>query len=156
MLNGGSTTSRKPGDATTRARQKKAGRAGPGRGVRDDISGPPRLPRVVEGSMTSRGNVHRHRSARRRLPVVAVAVGMAFGFAMGALVELFLLGEGWRTTFEEGVYPLSFVIAMAGVFLGGILLVRAEHGGDRPSAWRAAAVFVASSVLAALLFWGAV
>jgi len=87
--------------------------------------------------------------------VVAVAVGIAFGFAMGALVELFLLGQGWRTTFKEGVYPLSFVLAMSGVVLGGFLLVRAEYEGDRPRAWRAAAVFVASSVLAALLFWGA-
>jgi hypothetical protein len=87
--------------------------------------------------------------------VLAVAVGVAIGFAVGALVELFLLGEGWRITFKEGIYPFSFILAMGGVLLGGIMLVTAEGDGDRPRAWRAAAVFVVSSVLAALLFWGA-
>jgi len=106
--------------------------------------------------MTSRGQeIHRYRSARRRPPVLAVGIGVAIGFAVGALVELFLLGEGWRITFEEGIYPFSFIVAMAGVLLGGIMLVTAERDGDRPRAWRAAAVFVVSSVLAALLFWGA-
>jgi uncharacterized membrane protein len=87
--------------------------------------------------------------------VIPFAIGVALGFAMGALAELFLLGEGWRTTFEEGVYPFTFVLAIAGVLLGGILLLAAEREGDRPRAWRSVAVFVASSVLAALLFWGA-
>jgi hypothetical protein len=45
---------------------------------------------------------------------------------------------------------------MAGVFMGGIMLLAAEHEGDQRRAWRAAAVFVASTVFAALLFWGAV
>jgi hypothetical protein len=64
--------------------------------------------------MTSRGQVHRYRSTRRRPPVLAVAVGVAIGFAVGALVELFLLGEGWRITFKEGIYPFSFILAMGG------------------------------------------
>jgi len=80
---------------------------------------------------------------------------VALGFVMGAVVELLLLGEGWRAVFEDVVYPFSFVLAMMGVFLGGLLLLVAEHQGDKPRAWRAAGVFVASSVLAALLFWGA-
>jgi hypothetical protein len=87
--------------------------------------------------------------------VIPFAIGVALGFAMGALAELFLLGEGWRTTFEEGVYPFTFVLAIAGVLLGGILLLLAEREGDRLRAWRSVTVFVASSVLAALLFWGA-
>jgi hypothetical protein len=92
---------------------------------------------------------------------IALAIGVALGFAMGALAErLFLLGEGWHTTFEEGVYPLSFVLAIvvlaiAGVCMGGFLLLAAERQGDLPGAWRALGVFVASSVLAALVFWGA-
>jgi hypothetical protein len=88
--------------------------------------------------------------------VVLLAIGVALGFAMRALAELFLLGRGWRTTFEQGVYPFSLVLAMAGVFMGGIMLLAAEHEGDQRRAWRAAAVFVASTVFAALLFWGAV
>jgi hypothetical protein len=87
--------------------------------------------------------------------VIPFAIGVALGFAMGALAELFLLGEGWRTTFEEGVYPFTFVLAIAGVLIGGILLLLAEREGDRLRAWRSVTVFVASSVLAALLFWGA-
>jgi hypothetical protein len=74
---------------------------------------------------------------------------------IGALVEIFLLGDGWRSTFEESVYPISFVVAIAGVVFGGLLLLWAEREKDQPRAWRAAAVFVASAVLAALLFWGA-
>jgi hypothetical protein len=84
-----------------------------------------------------------------------LAVGLALGFVLGALVEILLLGDGWRTTFEDGVYPVSFVVALAGVLLGGFLLLSAEREGDRARAWRAAGVFVASSVLAALLFWAA-
>jgi hypothetical protein len=104
--------------------------------------------------MTSRGHHHRSRHSGRTW-AVPLAIGVALGFAIGALAELFLLGQGWRTTFEEGVYPFSFVLAIAGVFMGGFLLLAAEREGDRPRAWRAVGVFVASSVLAALLFWGA-
>ena len=104
--------------------------------------------------MSSRG-YSRHRRERRRVPLAAVTIGVTIGFALGSLAELFLLGQGWRTTFEEGVYPLSFVLAIAGVVFGGILLLGAEREGDRPRAWRAAAVFVSSSILAAVLFWGA-
>jgi hypothetical protein len=85
-----------------------------------------------------------------------VAVGVAVGFAIGALVEIFLLGDGWRSTFEEGVYPIAFLMAIAGVAFGGYLLLGAERERDQPRAWRATAVFVASAVLAALLFWGAI
>ena len=84
-----------------------------------------------------------------------MAFGVAVGFVIGALVELLLLGDGWRSTFEESVYPISFVVAIAGVVFGGFLLLWAEREGDWPRAWRAAAVFVASAVLAAVLFWGA-
>jgi len=84
-----------------------------------------------------------------------VAVGVAVGFVIGALVEIFLLGDVWRSTFEESVYPIAFVVAIGGVVLGGLLLLGAEREKDWPRAWRAAAVFVASAVLAALLFWGA-
>jgi len=84
-----------------------------------------------------------------------VAVGLAVGFVIGALVEILLLGDGWRSSFEESVYPISFVVAIAGVVFGGVLLLGAEREGDRPRAWRTAAVFVASAVLAAVLFWGA-
>ena len=84
-----------------------------------------------------------------------MAVGLAVGFVIGALVELLLLGDGWRSTFEESVYPIAFVVAIAGVVFGGLLLLWAERERDRPRAWGAAAVFVASAVLAALLFWGA-
>ena len=110
--------------------------------------------------MTSRGH-HSRNSRGGRIPVIPFAIGVALGFAMGALAErLFLLGEGWHTTFEEGVYPLSFVLAIvvlaiAGVCMGGFLLLAAERQGHLPGAWRALGVFVASSVLAALVFWGA-
>ena len=44
--------------------------------------------------MTSRGHHYRNRSGGR-IPVVPLAIGVALGFAMGALAErLFLLGEG--------------------------------------------------------------
>ena len=105
--------------------------------------------------MTSRRYGYPNRNAGGLLPAVPLAVGVALGFVMGAVVELLLLGEGWRAVFEDVVYPFSFVLAMMGVFLGGLLLLVAEHQGDKPRAWRAAGVFVASSVLAALLFWGA-
>jgi hypothetical protein len=63
-----------------------------------------------------------------------VAVALALGFVLGALVEIFLLSDGWRTTFEDGVYPLAFVVALAGVLLGGVLLISAEREGDRARA----------------------
>jgi len=44
---------------------------------------------------------------------------------------------------------------VVGAFVGGFLLLAAEHAGDRASAWRAAAVFVASAALASVVFWGA-
>jgi hypothetical protein len=86
---------------------------------------------------------------------VGVAFGLAVGFVIGALVEILLLGDGWHSTFEESVYPISFVVAIGGVVFGGFLLLWAEREGDWPRAWRAAAVFLASAVLAAVLFWGA-
>jgi hypothetical protein len=106
--------------------------------------------------VSSRGHYSRHRHSRESPPRVGVAIGVAIGFVIGALVEILLLGDGWRSTFEESVYPISFVVAIAGVVFGGLLLLWAEREGDRPRAWRAAAVFVASAVLAALLFWGAI
>ena len=107
--------------------------------------------------MTSiQGYVRRHRGVRRRLPVLSVAIGMAIGFAAGTIVEIFLLGGGWQTTFKDGVYPASFILTMSGVTLGGILLVMAERDEDWRRSWLATAVFVASTILAALLFWGAV
>ena len=53
------------------------------------------------------------------------------------------------------VPALAFVFAVSGAVVGGFLLLSAEHEGDQARAWRAVAVFVASAVLAALLFWGA-
>ncbi len=109
--------------------------------------------------MTSPGQYSRHRRTGESTPrvgaAVGAAIGVAVGFMIGAVVEIMLLGDGWRSTFEESVYPISFMVAIAGVVFGGLLLLWAERVGDRPRAWRAAAVFVASAVLAALLFWGA-
>jgi hypothetical protein len=48
------------------------------------------------------------------------------------------------------------LFSLAGAFSGGFLLIAAEHEGDQRRAWRAFAVFMASTVFAALLFWGAV
>jgi hypothetical protein len=105
--------------------------------------------------VTSRGNVTRHRRPRSRAPVVPVVGGLALGFALGALVEVFLTGEGWRALLADVLYPVSFVLAVVGVALGAYLLLSAEHDGNQARAWRAAAVFVASAVLASVLFWGA-
>jgi hypothetical protein len=75
-----------------------------------------------------------------------VAAGVALGFALGAVAETLLMGGVWLAVLEDVLYPFS----------GGLLLLAAEHDGDQRRAWRAAAVFVASTVFAALLFWGAV
>ena len=75
---------------------------------------------------------------------------------MGAVAEIFLMGGGWYSVLEDVVYPLAFVFALTGAFSGGFLLLAAEHEGDQRRAWRAVAVFVVSTVFAALLFWGAV
>jgi hypothetical protein len=85
-----------------------------------------------------------------------VAAGVALGFAMGAAAEVLLMGGGWFSVLEDVLYPLAFLFSLVGAFSGGFLLIVAEHEGDQHRAWRAVAVFVASSVLAALLFWGAV
>jgi hypothetical protein len=106
--------------------------------------------------MTSQGHVARQRRTRRRVPAAGVAVGVAAGFAMGAVAEIFFMGGGWYSVVEDLFYPLAFVFALMGAFSGGFLLLAAEHEGDQRRAWRAVAVFVASTVLAALLFWGAV
>jgi hypothetical protein len=106
--------------------------------------------------VTSGGQYSRHRRASGSTPRFRVAVGVAVGFVIGALVEIFLLlGDVWRSTFEEFIYPISFVVAIGGVVFGGYSLLGAEREKDWPRALRAAAVFVASAVLAALLFWGA-
>jgi hypothetical protein len=106
--------------------------------------------------MTSHGQAIRRRRARRSVPRVGVVVGVALGFAMGAVAETLLMGAVWFAVLEDVLYPLAFVFSLAGAFSGGFLLLAAEHGGDQRRAWRAAAVFVASTVFAALLFWGAV
>ena len=105
--------------------------------------------------MTSHGQVTRHRRSRRGVPTAGVAAGVALGFAMGAVAEVLLMGGGWYSVLEDVLYPLAFLFSLVGAFSGGFLLLAAEHDGDQRRAWRAAAVFVASSVLAALLFWGA-
>jgi hypothetical protein len=106
--------------------------------------------------MTSSSNIIRRRRSRRRVPVAGVAAGVALGFALGAVAELILMGGGWFAVLEDVLYPLAFLFSLAGVFSGGFLLLAAEHDGDQRRAWRAAAVFVASTLFAALLFWGAV
>jgi hypothetical protein len=104
--------------------------------------------------MTSHGQVTRQRRSRRGLPSVGVAAGVALGFALGAVAEVFLMGGGWFAVLEEVLYPLAFVFSLVGAFSGGYLLIVAEHEGDQRRAWRAAAVFVSSTVFAAVLFWG--
>jgi hypothetical protein len=104
--------------------------------------------------MTSHGQVTRHRRTRRSVPGVGAVVGVALGFAMGAVAEVLLMGEGWHSVLEDVLYPLAFVFALTGAFSGGFLLLAAEHEGDQRRAWRAVAVFGASTVFAALLFWG--
>jgi hypothetical protein len=103
--------------------------------------------------MTSHGQLTRHRRSRRGVPAVGVAAGVALGFALGVVTEVFLMGS-WFAVLEDVLYPLAFLFSLAGAFSGGLLLLSAEYEGDQRRAWRAAAVFVASSVFAALLFWG--
>jgi hypothetical protein len=104
--------------------------------------------------MTSHGQAIRRRRTRRSVPAAGVVVGVALGFALGAVAEVLLMGGGWYSVLEEVLYPLAFVFALTGAFSGGFLLLAAEYDGDQRRAWRAAAVFVTSSVFAALLFWG--
>ena len=88
--------------------------------------------------------------------MVGVVVALAVGVAMGAVAEIFLMCGGWYSVLEDVLYPLAFVFALAGAFSGGFLLLAAEHEGDQRRAWRAVAVFMASTVFAALLFWWAI
>jgi hypothetical protein len=104
--------------------------------------------------VTSHGQAIRRRRTHRRVPRAGVVVGVALGFALGAVAELLLMGGGWYSVLEEVLYPLAFLFSLTGAFSGGFLLLAAEHDGDQRRAWRAAAVFVTSSVFAALLFWG--
>jgi hypothetical protein len=106
--------------------------------------------------MTSSSHMIRRRRSRRRVPAVGVAAGVAIGFASGVVAELILMGGGWVAVLEDVLYPLAFVFSLACAFSGGFLLLAAEHDGDQRRAWRAAAVFVASTLFAAVLFWGAV
>ena len=106
--------------------------------------------------MTSSSHVIRRRRGRRRVPVAGVAAGVALGFALGAVTEVILMGGVWFAVLEDVLYPLAFLFSLACAFSGGFLLLAAEHDGDQRRAWRAAAVFVASTVFAAVLFWGAV
>jgi hypothetical protein len=104
--------------------------------------------------MTSSSNIIRRRSRRRRVPVVGVAAGVALGFALGVVTEVILMGGVWFAVLEDVLYPLAFLFSLAGAFSGGFLLLSAEYEGDQRRAWRAAAVFVASTIFAAVLFWG--
>ena len=87
--------------------------------------------------------------------MAGVGVAVATAFAMGAVTEVLLMGGGWYSVLEDVLYPLAFVFSLAGAFSGGFLMIVAEHEGDQRRAWRACAVFMASTVFAALLFWGA-
>jgi len=109
--------------------------------------------------VTSRGQVTRHRRPRerprRRAPAAGVVVGVTVGFFLGAVAEAVVTVGGWEAVMDDLLSPLLFALAVVGVFVGGTLLLAAEHAGDQQSAWRAAAVFVASAVLASVIFWGA-
>ena len=105
--------------------------------------------------MTSSSHIIRRRCSRQRVPVAGVAVGVVLGFALGVVGEVILMGGGWFAVLEDVLYPLAFVFSLAGAFSGGFLLLAAEHEGDQRRAWRAVAVFMASTVFAALLFWEA-
>lgn len=78
---------------------------------------------------------------------------MALSFVLGAVAEVMVTPGGWEAVSQDLLYPLAFLLAVGGVLLGAFLLVAAEQEGNQQRAWRAA-VFVASAVLAALLFWG--
>jgi hypothetical protein len=78
---------------------------------------------------------------------------VALGFVLGAVAEVMVTPGGWEAVSQDLLYPLAFLLAVGGVLLGAFLLVAAEQEGNQQRAWRAA-VFVASAVLAALLFWG--
>jgi hypothetical protein len=104
--------------------------------------------------MTSHGQLTRHRRSRRGVPAVGVAAGVALGFAMGAVAEVFLIGGSWYSVLLDVLYPIAFLFSLVAAFSGGFLLIVAEHEGDQRRAWRAAAVFVASTIFAAVLFWG--
>jgi hypothetical protein len=106
--------------------------------------------------MSSSSHIIRRRRSRRRVPAVSVAAGVALGFALGVVAEVILMSGGWFAVLEDVLYPLAFLFSLVGAFSGGFLLLSAEYEGDQRRAWRAAAVFVASTVFAALLFWGAV
>jgi hypothetical protein len=104
--------------------------------------------------MTSHGQVTRHRRSRRGVPTAGAAAGVALGFALGVVAEVILMGGGWFELLEDVLYPLAFLFSLVGAFSGGFLLLSAEYEGDQRRAWRAAAVFVASTIFAAVLFWG--
>jgi hypothetical protein len=106
--------------------------------------------------VTSHGQVARHRRSRRSVPIAGAGAAVAAAFAMGAAAQVFLMGGGWYEILEDVLYPLAFVFSLAGSFSGGFLLISAEHEGDQRRAWRAFAVFIASTIFAALLFWVAV
>jgi hypothetical protein len=104
--------------------------------------------------MSSSSHIIRRRRTRRRVPGVGVVAGVALGFALGVVTEVILMGGGWFAVLEDVLYPLAFLFSLAGAFSGGFLLLSAEYEGDQRRAWRAAAVFVASTIFAAVLFWG--
>jgi hypothetical protein len=109
--------------------------------------------------VTPRGQVTRHRRPherpRGRVPAVGVTVGVVVGFFLGAVADAVVTVGGWEAVTEDLLSPLLFALAVVCAFVGGFLLLAAEHAGDRASAWRAAAVYVASAVLASVVFWGA-
>ena len=80
---------------------------------------------------------------------------MVVGFFLGAVTDAIVTMGGWEAVMKDLLTPLLFALAVVGAFAGGFLLLAAEHAGDRASAWRAAAVYVASAVLASVVFWGA-
>src|SRR5215216_3361444 len=69
--------------------------------------------------MTSHGQAIRRRRTHRGFPAVGVVVGIAAGFAMGAVAEVLLMGGGWYSVVENVLYPLAFMFALVGAFSGG-------------------------------------
>lgn len=94
------------------------------------------------------------RGSRWGLLLGGLGVGVALSFVLGAVAEVMVTPGGWEAVSQDLLYPLAFLLAVGGVLLGAFLLVAAEQEGNQQRAWRAAAVFVSSAVLAALLFWG--